>query len=516
MKTKKLLGMLLGVIFLIWLSACSAGQPTAALPAPDPTRTAALTPSSTPFPTSHPTRKAAEFPAVSPTLVPTPAGIDPGNQNIKYQLTAHLDYPGRKLFVEQGLVIPHPGETGLDELILVVPPNAWQRVFFVEEITYGDGQPVEGYQLQGVRLTLPLRETWQPGRALKLRISYRLDLPIQNAREGYGPSPFGYSQLQTNLVDWYPMVPPYDQEQGWIVHQPWIFGEYLVYPAADFEVSLLVTGRQDVMVAASAREELAANVRLYRLQDARNFVFSISPDYVQLEQQVGETQVYGYIFPTYRTAGEAAFQTTVEAFSLFQELYGPYDQSSLSMVQADFNHGMEYEGLYFQSKGFFDTYNGSEKNFLTTIAAHETAHQWWYGQVANDQALEPWLDEALCTFSELVYYEHQYPEAVDWWWATRVNYYQPQGPIDGSIYDYTDYQDQYLAYRDATYLQGAKFLYRLRNAMGKEAFTAFLQEYADSYSSQIASGADFFQVLNRYLDLQSLDWLGDYFSHLPG
>ena len=186
------------------------------------------------------------------------------------------------------------------------------------------------------------------------------------------------------------------------------------------------------------------------------------------------------------------------------------------MVQADFNHGMEYEGLYFQSRGFFDTYNGSEKNFLTTIAAHETAHQWWYGQVANDQALEPWLDEALCTFSELVYYEHQHPEAVDWWWATRVNYYQPQGVIDGSIYDYTEYEDQYLAYRDAAYLQGAKFLSRLRDVMGKEAFYAFLREYGAVYSSQVASGADFFQVLNRYLDLQSLDWLSDYFAHLPG
>ena len=182
------------------------------------------------------------------------------------------------------------------------------------------------------------------------------------------------------------------------------------------------------------------------------------------------------------------------------------------MVQADFNHGMEYEGLYFQSRGFFDTYNGSEQSYLVTIAAHETAHQWWYGQVANDQALEPWLDEALCTFSELIYYEKLYPDSVDWWWTTRVNYYEPSGVINRSIYDYSEYTDQYLAYRNATYLQGAKFLDDLRKVMGDETFFVFLREYAGQYKNQITTGEDFFSLLNSYLDLNSLVWLPSYFQ----
>ena len=172
---------------------------------------------------------------------------------------------------------------------------------------------------------------------------------------------------------------------------------------------------------------------------------------------------------------------------------------------------MEYEGLYFQSRGFFDTYGGSEQSYLVTIAAHETAHQWWYGQVANDQALEPWLDEAFCTFSELIYYEKLYPESADWWWATRVNYYQPAGVINRSIYDFREFSDQYLAYRDATYLQGAKFLDDLRNAMGEENYLKFLREYAGTYKDQIVSGEDFFALLSSYLDLDSLPWLTEYF-----
>jgi aminopeptidase N len=189
---------------------------------------------------------------------------------------------------------------------------------------------------------------------------------------------------------------------------------------------------------------------LYSLEQGRNFVFSISPDYQIFEQEVNGTTVYGYVFVPYPIPGKAAFNTTVEALTLFSEYFGPYNQSGLSMVQADFDHGMEYEGLYFQSKAFFNTYNGSEQSYLIMIAAHETAHQWWYGQVANDQALEPWLDESFCTFSELLCYENLYPDSVSWWWEKRVNYFQPHGVINRPIYAFGT--NQYLEYRNATYL----------------------------------------------------------------
>jgi hypothetical protein len=32
------------------------------------------------------------------------------------------------------------------------------------------------------------------------------------------------------------------------------------------------------------------------------------------------------------------------------------------------------------------------------VVDHETAHQWFYSLVGNDQALDPWLDEALATW----------------------------------------------------------------------------------------------------------------------
>ncbi len=490
-------------ILSVWITpGCNqTAEPTSI--SPSLTNSPTVEPSSTPLLT--PTQQATSTEEASPTPTPEPL------RRPQYHISADLDYPNQRVMVDERILIGNPAGKILDEITLVVPPNNWWGAFSLQDITV-DQVPLAEYSLNGVQLNLVLDDPgWHPDETLEIRMQFTLNLPKQNDRPGYGPSPFGYTSLQTNLVDWYPMVPPYQEDVGWLIHDPWIFGEYLVYPAADFEVTLTL-GTPGLKVAASAAPETEGDPIHYSLSAARNFVFSISPVYQVLEEELQGVMVYGYFFPGYQVAGQAAFETTIQALNLYQDLYGLYQQTSISMVQADFYHGMEYEGLYFQSRGFFDTYNGTEKNYLVTISAHETAHQWWYGQVANDQALEPWLDEALCTFSELAFYENQYPESVDWWWYTRVNYYQPSGRIDRSIYGFQEYVDQYLNYRNATYLQGAKFVAALKEQMGDEEFYLFLQQYGDQYRDQIATREDFFGLLEQFLDLDELPWLGEYFQ----
>lgn len=493
----------LGIFTLI---ACSSNQPDSSI---------TVSPTISPGPSADINPTATQLDPVLVTSTPEEEPQDDliSSTDIQYQLNASLDYYNHLVNVGETIMIPHPAKVELKELVLVVPPNAWPNAFSIQNLVSETADiSIGSYSLDGVQLRVLLEEPWMPGDDLILTIEYKLTLPVQNAREGYGPSPFGYTSRQTNLVDWYPMVPPYQDELGWIIHDPWIFGEYLVYPAANFQVRLETTNSPFLIIAASSDAVEEGSIRSYTLDQARNFVFSISPDYLVLESEVDGTKVLGYIFPPYQVPGQAAFETTKQALSLYSDLFGPFEQSSLSMVQADFNHGMEYEGLYFQSQGFFDTYSGSEKSYLVMIAAHETAHQWWYGQITNDQAMEPWLDEAFCTFSELIYYENLYPESVDWWWATRVNYYEPFGVIDRSIYGFGEFPDQYLAYRNATYLQGAKFIYDLRNSIGEGKFLNFLSDYLVQYSNQIVSGEDFFTTLENYIDLEDLAFMGEYFS----
>jgi hypothetical protein len=371
----------------------------------------------------------------------------------------------------------------------------------------GSQAMIEYEQAEGLlRITLP--EPLVPGETINLSLSYELNLPSPDP-DYYGrPVPFGYSARQTNLVDWYPFLPPYIQSEGWLAHQASYFGEHLVYESADFEVHLrLVDPRSDIVVAASAPAQVDGEWRRYRHEAARNFVFSMSDQYVVSQQAVGAVTVMGYAFPFDSIAGEAALQATADALDLFNDLFGQYPHPYLSVVEADFLDGMEYDGLYFLSRGFYSSYTGTPADYLIAIAAHETAHQWWYARVGNDQALEPWLDEALSTYSERIYYENLSPESLNWWWTYRVNYFDPRGWVDSSTYN----PEGYRPYRDAVYLNGAVFLETLRETIGEGTFFATLAEFAERYSGKIATGDDFFAILRESSQVDLTDLIGRFF-----
>jgi aminopeptidase N len=286
---------------------------------------------------------------------------------------------------------------------------------------------------------------------------------------------------------------------------------------ADFQVKLsLVQPIPDLVIAASAPAEQVGDVYLYHLPSARSFALSASTQYLVKSTVVNGVTVYSYSFPYDKTGGEQVLQDTAQALELYTKLLTPYPYTTLSAVEADFLDGMEYDGLYFLSRGFYNLYDGTPQGYLTFIAAHETAHQWWYGLVGNDQALEPWLDEAMCTYMEHIYYENAYPDyttssgqsLVDWWWYYRVNFYDPTGWINESIYDYSLFRP----YRDAVYLNGAKFLQDLRDLIGDEAFFAFLQDYATQEENRIATASVFFDILNDHTDKNLDDLMGEYFK----
>jgi aminopeptidase N len=169
---------------------------------------------------------------------------------------------------------------------------------------------------------------------------------------------------------------------------------------------------------------------------------------------------------------------------------------------------MEYDGLFFLGQDFFTTENGTVLNDLIDIAVHETAHQWWYGSVSNDQALEPWLDEALATFSERLFYERNYPD-VTAWVAFRIDAYHPSGWVDADIYHAGDSR----AYTNAVYLRGEQFLQTLRERMGDITFFAFLKDYAAQMAGKRATSAEFFRILRTHTQANLTDIISVYFQN---
>jgi hypothetical protein len=442
----------------------------------------------------------------------------PAARRTHYHLEALLDYAGHTLAVDEKIAYFNSTTERLDAIVLVVEALRYPGSFQIATLADESGNKLPKYLTEGLALTITLPQPLAPGETLRLSLSYTLRLLDIHKLPKLRPYPLGYTSVQTNLGDWYPFVPPYMPGKGWLVHPAAFYGESLVYDSADFDVSIRFAGGQNNLVVAASAPALQDEAGLrYSSNVARSFAWSVSPYYQVLTQTVElddehNATVASYFFSAHEGAGKSLLDTMVQALPLFSRLWGAYPRPLFTGVQADFIDGMEYDGLYFLSSDYYNWHKDSQEDFLVALAAHETAHQWFSAVVGNDQALQPWLDEALCTYSEALYYENVYPPALEWWWAYRVNYYEPQGWVDISIYDTPGVAGQYHLYRDPVYLRGAMFLDELRALVGDEAFFTTLREYVGRYAYRQAATAGFFELLRQNIDQDLTPLLSKYFS----
>lgn len=498
--SKRLLILLL--IFSLTITALTScglisnsGQATPTLPLPEP-QTHILTNSDrpTPEPTAIPTNaedQTIEF--VTPAHVP------------EYNLDIILNYYSQYADITQTITYTNNTGNELKELLLRIPPKYFPGTYIQNSLTI---EPGATQTEQGLSTLLSFETPLPPAQSARIRLQYRLVIPKFTRDDGAWT--FGASDQQTNLTNFYPYIPPYDPKTGWLVYDPVYdagalpVGENVVNDTANFAVRLRLTDRPELIeVAASAPmigEERSGDYR-YRFDLARGFSFSISDSFFINEITENGVTVRSYSFYNNQEAGKEVLELGINAIKLYGELFYPYPRSLISIVVADYLHNMEMDGMVMISYGVFDFYNGPKTN-LAMLAPHEIAHQWFYSQVGNNQAMEPWLDEALCTYSELLYYERYYPDLVSWWWRNRVNGWQPTGYVNSDIQTPGGYEP----YRLAVYLRGATFMQELRDTIGDEAFFAALKDYAVTNTYRIVSASDFFDAISRHskADIQSL------------
>jgi len=467
-----------------------------------PLPTLTFLPSLTPQPTLTPSATPSPTPTLTATIAPPsePETSDPLPASSRPQYTFHVlfDYYGQQLAVDETIRYTNQTDITMFDLVLVVEPNLTPNSFSLETLFIDGVTP--NYALEGHRLTVTLPQALSPGGTVNLSMRYRLAIPPKHFN-----LPYGYLGYQINLTEWYPFVAPYDG--GWVLHDPWAFGEHLVYDSADFDVNMKVLD-EGITVAASAPAEENGEWTRYRLYGARTFVFSASDRFLMSESAVGSVVIRSYYFAGHEGAGKGMLNAAVQAVGLFDVKFAPYPYDSLSVIETESPDGQEYDGLVFLSADFYDQYGGSNRSNMVAIGVHEIAHTWWFGLVGNDQALEPWLDEAMSVYSERIFYEFTNPGYVDWWWNFRVNYFNPSGWVDTSIYEGGTFRD----YTNAAYLDGAYFLEELRVRMGDQDFYRFLKDYAARYSYKRATGADFFTVARENTNANIDDLIQIYFK----
>ena len=176
---------------------------------------------------------------------------------------------------------------------------------------------------------------------------------------------------------------------------------------------------------------------------------------------------------------------STDALEYFSNTIKNYPYKSYSVVKTPFLHGgMEYPGLVMIS----DALNPS----LTEEAIiHETAHQWWYAIVGNNEVEHAWLDEGLTEYATTLFYEFNptYNVTYKARMADATSAYviysdvtQSDGVMDKNVNEFTSFDYTYL-----TYLKGALMFDSVRKTVGDEAFFKALKDYCNTYAFKIAT-----------------------------
>ena len=199
-----------------------------------------------------------------------------------------------------------------------------------------------------------------------------------------------------NLGNFYPILCVY--ENGYTYCPYYNIGDPFYSQVANYSVSLTCQG-QYVVASSGFCEKVEYNneetTYFYTLNNARDFAFCLSKNFKVQKETFNNIDIYYY----YLTGD---YQTEIslikDGLTYFMQFYN-YPYKTYSVCQSDFCYGgMEYPALVYVNKTLVE-----QEKFFTII--HETAHQWWYGIVGNNQITNACLDEGLAEFSSVIFFE---------------------------------------------------------------------------------------------------------------
>ena len=293
-------------------------------------------------------------------------------------------------------------QTGaLKDLVLMLWPNDNDQ--YRGQMTLGvvtvDGAAVAPVlESRGLAARLALSTPLAPGQHADLSVEFttRADAgAVQGAR-------FGLTNGVLIAPTFYPIIPRIAEGGQW--QSQW--------PASAGDLSNSDTAFYAYRVSAPAGAAIAASgvVVGQATSGDRESQTVLSGPMRDIALAVGDLQltqrttpdgikVNAWALPAHAAEGPVLAQQGLAQVENLEQRVGPYPFGELDIVDAPGAFGgVEYPGLVYI--GVVGTQNGFEE-----ATVHEVGHQWFYSLIGDDQLLQPWLDEAAASYTELLYFE---------------------------------------------------------------------------------------------------------------
>jgi hypothetical protein len=396
-------------------------------------------------------------------LPPEAAAATTTRLSQRYLITAMLDVAAGRLDAVEELELTNRSAGAIDHVNLSAVPRALGYLQMDEAVTV-DGERIEPEWTTSITLRIPLDDL-EPGETAVIRIPFRLEV-------GLSPDAFTARLSRANGVlsfgQWFPIVST--------EHEVYGLGDPQISFTADvIRLELQTTtelGRDAVACPGLvSAPDGTGTTWACESTDVRDFSFVVNPRFRLTERTVGGTQLRVY---TETVTGAGTADLATDALIGLAEAFGayPWDDLVLAEVGSGGGFSMEYPRMIHLTR---------DKVADTYVVYHEVAHQWFYGQVGNDQQIEPWLDEGFADFSARYLMgigENQCSarpvnSAVFAWEA---------GTTTGGDWSSCD------GYFHTVFYKGTEFLNALRAAMGDDAFFDTMRDWVEINRYGMTSG----------------------------
>ena len=206
-------------------------------------------------------------------------------------------------------------------------------------------------------------------------------------------------------------------------------GDFIFNEPADYEVT--VAANPGVEVFTSGTETGPKNEKTgqtFTASALRDFAILAGRGLRSEHTEVQGVNVRSIYLAEHERVGKRALVVAANALRVFTNLFGPLPFKTISIAEAPLVAGLgscEFSGFNVIASAYFVDFDSpavrnlpeiireqrpSVEESLEWAVAHLVAHQWWGAAVGNDPAREPLLDEALSSWSALLYYKSTYGE----------------------------------------------------------------------------------------------------------
>lgn len=338
-----------------------------------------------------------------------------------------------------------------------------------------------------------------PGESISLQYNFEARLPRIRMRTGFAGKFFMVAQ-------WFPKIGVLE-ENGWSCQPFRPYGEFYAN-FGNYRVTLQVpVGYVVDATGTQLTESKQGDWQLFQFhaEDVHDFAWFAGSSLRLLERTTPHRPRIAIYYPPGHGTGVRRYDEALNfALEWFQQNVGAYPYKNLTVLEpplaASRAGGMEYPQLFITGLGLpWHAWVHLDE----TILFHQFSHQYWYGVVASDEALYPWLDEGWATYSEIRLMNARYGNRAFSIPILRIQGSYPELFFDRSL-DWMMWETpmtpawNFPSFRVYTAVQFIKFgllHLSLEKMYGVKAMNHFMREYYQRYRFNHVKPKDYLETL---------------------